>query len=426
LKKIVSIIIIGLLIICSFGVKGLFFENTSNETTETTNSDITDFFFDLKMKLFMKLTKYPSLSACVIEDDEVTWLKGYGYYDLENMKPATEETIYNIASITKTITGTALMQLWEQGLFNLDEDVNNYLPFNLRNPHFPDDPITFRMLLSHSSSLNYATMEYYWFNFSADPPFSFFPYPWLEEFLVPNGKWYYPTCWSNMYRPGEVNMYANVGFDLIEYLVELISGEEFLTYCSNHIFLPLEMYNTSFNLSELDIDNVAIPYHYNNGEYLQINELEYLLGRYTPPDKYWRIRCYAAGGLYTTVSDLSHFFIAHMNGGVWNDIRILKEDTVDEMHRIQSPGNIDHSYFYGLAWLFQNQVGFNVTLSGHTGGNYGVSTVMLYFPDENVGIIYFTNGGTERITIFSILAGSLIAINLFKKGGLDIFSYIDF
>ena len=124
-------------------------------------------------------------------------------------------------------------------------------------------------------------------------------------------------------------MYANVGFDIIGYLVELISGQDFLNYCKKHIFIPLEMDHTSFNLSELDIDDVAVPYHYHNGEYLNINDLSYMLGSYTPPGNYWRMRMYPAGGLYTTVTALSHFFIAHMNGGIWNGVRILEEETVE-------------------------------------------------------------------------------------------------
>jgi len=429
MKKIISIIIIGFLIVCGFGVQGIFFKNMSTEASDKITSDISDFFYDKKMEFLMRLSKFPSLSACIIEGDQVTWSNSYGYYDLENKKPATENTIYSLASITKTITGTALMQLWEQGLFDLDEDVNNYLSFSLRNPNFPDNPITFRMLLSHSSSLNYDAEDYYWFNFSADPPFSFYPYPWLEEFLVPGGRLYYSEIWSNIYRPGEKSMYANVGFDIIGYLIELISGEQFLDYCNEHIFIPLEMYSTGWNLSALDINNVAIPYHFHNGEYLQINELSYTLGRFTPPDKYWRFRMYPAGGLYTTVSDLSHFFIAHMNNGVWSGVRILEEDTVEEMHTIQPPGNDDIGAYYGLGWLFQEYpIIFNLTVSGHSGGVFGVTTAMYYIPNENVGIILFMNGDGlyEQNVVVSAIAASLIPLLLFKKGGVDLRSYIDF
>jgi CubicO group peptidase (beta-lactamase class C family) len=426
MKRILSFIIIGFLISCSFGVQGKLFENKSDFSID---NNIFDTIIDFKITTLMRLFKLPSFSAFVIDGDEIIWANSYGYYDLENNKKATDSTIYNLGSTTKTITGTALMQLWEKGLFDLDEDVNNYLPFSLRNPYFPDDSITFRMLLSHSSSINPDSIEYYWLNFSADPPFSFYPHPWLEEFLVPGGKWYNPQCWSNIYRPGENNVYVNANFDIIAYLVELISGESFIDFCKQNIFIPLEMYNTSFSLSELDINNVAIPYHYHNGEYLQINELSYLLGSYTPTYKYWRVRMYPVGGLYSTVSDFSHFFIAHMNGGVWNDIRILEEETVEEMHRIQSPGIADQGIqYYGLAWItFDDPYCFNLTISGHSGDIYGVSTMMMYVPSENIGVIYFANG--DRINENNPILGQLSMIfflqSLFKIGGYNIFSHID-
>ena len=176
MKKTISIIIIGLLVSCSFCVQGIFFKDSSEEITKI---NLGDFLFDKKIEFFMKLSLFPSISACIIKDDNVIWSNGYGYYDIDNKKQATENTIYNIASISKTITGTAIMQLYEKKLFDLDQDVNDFLPFELRNPYFPDEPITFRMLLSHSSSLNSElsdAMRYYqWYNFSGDPPFLFYP-----------------------------------------------------------------------------------------------------------------------------------------------------------------------------------------------------------------------------------------------------------
>jgi CubicO group peptidase (beta-lactamase class C family) len=430
LRKSLAVVIILLFLSTSFASISSSFIAENQMKSDISNEQISglkDIFFNLKMSILIKSALYPSLTACIIKDDEVTWSNGYGFYDLDNRKSATENTIYNMASISKTITGSALMQLYDQGLFDLDEDVNNYLPFNLRNPNFPDDPITFRMLLSHSSSLNRDSIEYYWLNFSADPPFSFYPYPWLEKYLIPGGKWYNSNTWSSTYRPGEYSMYANINFDIVCYLVELISEEKFHNYCKEYIFYPLEMYNTSFNLSELNIDNVAIPYHYHNGEYLQINELSYMLGEFTPPDKYWRMRMYPAGGLYTTVADLSHFFIAHMNGGVYNEVRILEKETVEEMHRIQPPGNHDPNTdsYYGLAWTIGiNPSGFKVNITGHGGGIYGVHTWMYDIPSENLGVVYFTNGdkNIEKNVLFRAISGLITIISLYQKGGFKLFS----
>jgi len=435
MKKVPSIIIIGLFIVCSFGVEGVLFKQTCTEASETTTTGLGDFFFDLKMEILMKLSKFPSLSACIIKGSEVIWSKGYGFYDLENRKPATANTIYNVAQISKAVTGTALMQLYEQDLFDLDDDVNNYLPFNLRNPHFPDDPITFRMLLSHSSSLrdeipindHYGrSISYSCVDFSGDPPFSFFPYPWIADHVVPDGKSYNPTHWSNRYKPGEVSWYAHVNYAIIAYLIELISGEIFVDYCKEHIFIPLEMYHTSFNLSELDVGNVAIPYHYHKqlGTYLQINELS--IDGVTPTSKYWRILNYPAGGLYTTVSDLSHFLITHVNDGVWNGVRILKKESVDEMHRIQPPGNYNQmiAAYYGLAWLFkEDPLIFNITLMGHYGLSIGLAAIMYHIPTENIRVIFIANA--DGLT-GSTMAINFLEISLFRKAGLKLLSYIDF
>jgi CubicO group peptidase (beta-lactamase class C family) len=396
-------------------------QNTSTIPNEPRNR-FEEIFFDMKMLLLMEIAKLPSLSACIIHNDQVIWSKGYGYYDLENKKEPTSDTIYVIASITKTIVGTALMQLYEQGYFSLDEDVNTYLSFPLRNPHFPDEPITFRMLLSHTASLNTNTRnEYYWMNFSGDPPFSFFPEPYLEEFLIPGGKYYHERVWSDTYKPGEHAMYANVGFDLISYLIEILSGESFLAYCQQHIFAPLNMHNTSFNLSTLNIDNVAIPYQYSLGNYYQINELPSQFGGITPPEPYWRLRCYPAGGLYTTVNDLSHFLIAHMNDGIYQDTRILKKETVDLMHTIQPNNAIQ----YGLAWM-NHPIGLKYTAMGHGGDIMGVDTWMLYVPSEDIGVIYFANGNPvyrQRGSIIGYIAIQFILHSLFKERVLSMNSF---
>jgi len=392
--------------------------NTLNQSFE--NQIIQNNFLDIKISLIMKFAKFPSISACIINKNEIIWSKGYGYYDIRNQKVPNSDTIFLIASITKTIVGTALMQLYEKGLFNLDEDVNNYLPFNLRNPNFPDEPITFRMLFSHTSSLNTNTRnEYYWMNFSGDPPFDFFPEPYLEEFLIPGGKYYHEDVWSEIYKPGEKAMYANIGFDLISYLVEIISKESFLTYCQKNIFNPLEMYNTSFNLSTLNIENVAKPYHYYQGEYYQINELSFLLGNYAPEQPYWKIRCYPAGGLYTTINDLSHFLIAHMNKGIYKNFKILERETVELMHTIQP----DNSIKYGLAWM-EYQITNKYSAMGHGGDIMGVDTWMLYMPSEEIGIIYFANGNPAYSInpIIGYLSIQLLLYFLFKEGGLNYYN----
>ena len=358
------------------------------QAQEHATSSITEATFDQRISTLMKLAGFRSLSACIIKDDQIIWSNGYGYYDFSEKKQSNPDTIYILASITKTIVGTALLQLYESGLCDLDDDVNLYLPFELRNPNFPDDPITIRMLLSHTSSLKTNSQtQYYWMNISGDPPYGFFPDPYLREFLLPGGSYYDPGVWSTYYRPGEHAMYANVGFDLISYLVELISGEPFLQYCNTHIFTPLEMHDTSFNLSTLDIEKVAIPYQRYAGKYYTIDTLTFIYGDNTPSEVYYRCRFYPSGGLYSTITDLSHFLIAHMNGGVYKGIRILEEETLALMHTIQPNNTIG----YGLAWE-QARLSPHLLASGHSGDLPGADTWMLYNQTQDCGVIYLANG----------------------------------
>jgi CubicO group peptidase (beta-lactamase class C family) len=326
--------------------------------------------FDRLITFLMKIGRFPSLSACIIDANEIVWSNGYGFYDLENEKTATTDTVYNIASISKTITSTALMQLYEQGLFDLDDDVNDYLPFSLRNPNFPDVPITFRMLLSHQSSLAEDPQEFYQFSywFGGDSPVPL--YPFLETYLVLGGSNYTSDVWSND-APGENFHYANIGFALIGYLVEQITGKTFDQYCKDNIFLPLEMYNTSYRLLDINLGNLAVPYDYINGNYIKYDHYGYI--------------DYPSGSVRTSIPELSHFLIAHMNGGRYKNVHILDENTVDLMHTIQySGGN------YGLGWVIGSSPNGNRFI-GHEGGDIGVVTSMYIRESDNIAVIIFVN-----------------------------------
>lgn len=108
----------------------------------------------------MRVTNHDALSVCIIKDNKTVWSKSYGYSHPHLFRKATNRTIYGVGSITKTITATAILQLYEKGLLDLNDDINTYLPFELRNPNFPDVPITIRSLLTHRSS----NQDYYLMN----------------------------------------------------------------------------------------------------------------------------------------------------------------------------------------------------------------------------------------------------------------------
>jgi len=369
----------------------------SNKNHETPVFDVEDSSFDRYMNFLMKAAHLPSLSACIVKDDEIVWSKGYGYYDIENNKQATDETIYMIGSISKAITATALMQIIENKSYGveLDDDVNVFIPFSLRNPNHPDDPITFRMLLCHESSLSQdfdktATGQY----FVGDIDIPSYPIPWFEEYLTPNGSLYSPDIWTDD-KPGEKYHYTNVGICICAFLVELISGQDFKEYCKENIFEPLEMYNTSFQLSDLNKENIAIHYR------------PYTLGLKTTyyPQQHFTLFVYPAGGLRTTVKDLAHFLIAYMHGGIYKNTRILNESTVEEMHTAQTDREelgyrYGNDFEYGLGWIVLNRP-FKKDLIGARGSYYlGLRAKMIFSSSEKVGMVYFTNTMPEGFSIF--------------------------
>lgn len=327
--------------------------------------------FDQTIIDYMNKAHWPSIALAIIKNNSMVWSKCYGYADIKNTKEATNETVYMVASISKTFAATAIMQLWEKGLFDLDDDVNEYFPFNVRNPKYPDVPITFRMLLSHRSSLAARNVELFILISLLR-----FPYDNMGEYLNPGGKLYSPTNWNN-YPPGEQQSYSSAGFDLLAYLVECITNQSFPEYCTENIFQPLGMKNTSYHPSYYKKEQLA-------GQYI------YLLGRYVALP-YPEVRNYGSGGLRSNLEDLSHYLIAYMNGGEYHGGKILKNDTIELIFTPQYPS--DNYIRYGLGWqIFPGHNGSENNLRiGHNGGMPGSQTYMFYHVSADVGIIILAN-----------------------------------
>lgn len=338
--------------------------------------------FDKKINFLMKVGHMPSLSACIIKNNSVVWSKGYGEFDKENNKKASNDTIYYIASISKSIIAVAIMQLYEQGLFELDDNVSKFLPYDLKNPRYPNVNITFRMLLAHQSSLADNGIEFLLY-------FSILDYPWLD------------------YPPGKKVHYSSVGYEVLGYLVERISHQPFSQYCEEHIFKPLNMSNTSFYTSKIDKDRLAIPYMWLAGMYIRVSH-------------YWWDS--ASAGVKSTVLDLSHFLIMHMNGGIYEGTRILNESSVKETHRVQYPGCYDDGFSHGLGWYSKNYSD-GETYGGHVGNLPGYKSVMKMRYSDKVGVIFFYNrfqpatrsAKHELITDIKNFARNQIEKELFNK-----------
>ena len=128
----------------------------------------------------------PGVSISIVKDDNIVWEKQLGYANIINDILVDENTMFILSSISKTVTATALMQLFENELFDLDDDIDDYLPFNVNHPDYPLVPITFKMLLTHSSGIqdNWNVMTYY----DGDPQLELNYY--LNQYFTPGGAFY--------------------------------------------------------------------------------------------------------------------------------------------------------------------------------------------------------------------------------------------
>ena len=207
----------------------------------------------------MSAAMVPGMAVGIVKNGELAWSRGFGLADVESETPMNDDTLINVASISKTVVNAAILQLSELGSLDLDADVNTYVPFDLRNPAHPDVPITVRQLLSHRSSIRDGEIlgDTY---ACGDPAVSLAD--WIEGYFITGGSYHNPdrTFWDD--APGERYRYSNLGYGLLGYLVEQITGEPFPAYTRREIFDPLGMSEAAWHLADIDITRHAVPQAY--------------------------------------------------------------------------------------------------------------------------------------------------------------------
>lgn len=317
------------------------------------------------------------LGAAVIVNGELAWSKGYGFADKGNGVPFSPRTIMNIGSISKTVTGVAMMRAVQDGKLSLDEDINIYLPFKVTNPNFPIERITLRQLATHTSSITDQWSVYEAaYHYGGDSPIPLGEF--LEDYFSVDGKHYSKENFLDA-RPGTYREYSNIAAALAGYIVELAVGEPLNVYTRRHIFEPLQMTSTGWFLSEISRAKHSKLYVTQDGMAMPIE----LYGLPTYPD----------GGVRTSVAELSTFLMALLNEGEHEGVRILERQSVGEMLRFQytdanRPENINlGEKNSGLFWSTK----MNVTRIGHGGTDPGVKTEMLCDLSGEVCVIMFGN-----------------------------------
>ncbi len=352
---------------------------------------------DNSVSNYMSERKVPGFVVCLVKDSTMIWSKSYGLADIKNNIPMSIDAIMNIGSISKTFTATAAMQLWEKGLIDLEADINKYLDFKIRNPNYPDKPITISQILTHTSSIQDGKAYHHSYS-CGDPTISL--NEWIVNNLTPEGKYYFDGSNFGDWSPGTKDEYSNVAFGLLGLIIEKVTRQPFNKYCKENIFEPLNMNNTGWLLSEIDTSKHIRPYAYMfeenrndivENKRLYPNESELAVGSYVENCLY-SFPNYPDGLVRTSVKELSQYLIAIMNGGEYNGSRILKKETIDKMLSPQIEGNNSQ----GLCW---HKFEIDSTW-GHTGGDPGIATYLIFNPKNKIGIITFQNncvGGQMKI-----------------------------
>ncbi len=351
--------------------------------------DIVGQSLDKDIHKIMDIYHSVGVSAVVVKDNIIIYNHTFGYNpdynDTTRRDTIPDNGIYVIASISKSFIATAIMQLVEKQLLNLDDDVNNYLNFSVRNPQYPSTPITVRMLLDHRSSINDKF------------------YSWNINQINPKKGKNWRGCY-NEYQPGTEFKYCNYNYNLLGAIIEKVTGEKFFDYIDDNIMRPLGL-NASYNLTKIDTSLLVRSYQYDKK--IQRFKKEEII--YNPQYYHDRLRNYKlcsttayfspSGGVKISAIDLAKYMMMYMNYGEYKGKRILSKESVLEMWRPQGVDESPNSYFsqYGLSFSRWSKIVDEESFVGITGGAHGVHSAMYFNPEKKFGFVVICNGCTSDI-----------------------------
>jgi CubicO group peptidase (beta-lactamase class C family) len=320
----------------------------------------------------------PSLTVAVVDRGGVVWSGAYGYSNRWARTPATPETVYLIGSTFKAQSALALLQQMERGAFDLDEPVRDWLtPFRIRRED-PTRPVTFRQLLTHTSGL----------------PAAFGAHSVWGETLPPPLDAYVRDSLALVADPGTEVVYSNVGFALVGWLVERVSGERYADYVRERVWQPLGMTSTAFAPTPWMEERLAIPYVRGEGGALE-------------PTVWLKADVWPAGVVYGTVLDQARWLAFNLGDGATADgVRLLEPGTLEAMQTLQDQRHA--ARFLGAGWGYgPTGYGFGwwtTTRAGerffaHAGGVPGYSSFLMGNRDRGVGVVLLTNGDRAEATL---------------------------
>lgn len=323
------------------------------------------------IKEVMDSSNVVGFSVAVVKHHKIIYTHSFGLKDIEKNIPLTDNSIFRIASISKSFTATSIMQLVEAGKLSLDDDFSKLVGFQVRNPKFPNTVITLRMIMSHTSSVN-DSQGY----FSLDV-------------IDPAKNKDFAKCYND-YEPGKGYAYCNLNFNMTGAVIEKTAGERFDLYVKHHILDPLGLYG-GYCVDSLDKSRFVTLYEYNTDSLKLIaataaynprsEEIKnHVLGVTTPIFS-------PTGGMKISATDLAKYMIMHSQKGKYKGVRIISENSATQMQT-----KLSDEEGYGLALETTEKLIPGEVMCGHTGSAYGLYSAMFFNAQKDFGIVVISNG----------------------------------
>ena len=358
------------------------FINTQNELTE-------------KLTKISNITNFNGFGVALVNETEVLYQNGFGIANVETKQKYTENTIQNIASVSKTFIGIAIFKAQELGKLNLDDPIKKYLPFKVINPKFPENEITIRHLVTHTSSI-IDTKEYMTRtlilkdtnnlaqNLKIDiSPTKFCPpseklsiEKFLNNILNVNGKWYLKEGFSEK-KPGAIYEYSNIGATLASLVLEKATGVTYDKFTTEYILKPLQMKSSGWSFNTINFSNYTHTYQ-----------------NKTNPYPYYSLNTYPDGGMLTTSGDMGKY-ICELLKGYFGKGTLLSKKSYKEYFtpQLKAENFIERdTNIYSDEYNMGITIGFGSTLNfGHYGGDPGLFSMIYFNKEAKTGKYYITN-----------------------------------
>ena len=333
-------------------------------------------FFDTAFRVQQQDHEMVGAVVSVVHQGEVLFKRGYGWADLEQRTPADpDRSLFRIASITKTFVWTAIMQLYEQGRLDIEDDVNDHLDFKVPDT-FPE-PIRIRHLLTHTPGFEEKNTGSSARSIEEVSP--------LREHLV--------SAMPARVRPaGEHASYSNYGTALAGFIIEQITGQTWADYVDEHVLLPLAMdsTNTQLQLPSAFQERHAVSYKYSSGAF--------------KPSPFEYFKDIPAGHMSTTADDMTRFMLAHLNQGEYQGVRILNSDTARKM---QQPLFAPHEGIAPMLHGFYRSDRNGLIIFGHGGDVNQFHSNLTLIPSEQLGIFVSFNTDPSSAARSNLIAAFL-------------------